>query len=337
MHKTFPFIALACALCLVIPVTGMHWFLPFKTPTQEQLNKKFFSAAQGDDTNTVKGFIEKGTNVCLSDDANNSQTALHYAAENGNVALMTFLLKHGANINARTILRERPLHLAVKNGHEGAVQALLEQKIPTTSNNKKALQEGFEEIALAPAVEIDATDLYGHTALHMCCKPHIAQLLIKNGASVQAKNNNDETPLHYAVCTNDGALVKLLIASGADVHAKDSKKNTPLLYATPKSDTFIILLAHGAFYDPIDQIDQKIIANASRLASLANIAFLINTLTNVGELIKIFPEEGAKEDTYLTYVARIFAYRHKKALSNLDETTCKDLARHACRFAYNSF
>jgi len=48
----------------------------------------------------------------------------------------------------------------------------------------------------------------------------IAELLIKHGADVNAKQENNITPLHLAAKNGQPAMLKLLIDNKADAHAK---------------------------------------------------------------------------------------------------------------------
>ena len=54
------------------------------------------------------------------------------------------------------------------------------------------------------------------------------RLLIEHGASVNAKNEWDNTPLHKASFKGHTDAMKLLIEHGADVYAKDKWDKTPL-------------------------------------------------------------------------------------------------------------
>lgn len=58
-------------------------------------------------------------------------------------------------------------------------------------------------------------------------------MLIAAGAKVNARKNDDETPLHYATRFNYGAIAKILIVTGADVNAPTRNRcgDTPLHFA----------------------------------------------------------------------------------------------------------
>lgn len=78
----------------------------------------------------------------------------------------------------------------------------------------------------------------------------IGELLIANGADVNAKNNVGSVALHSAAMRNSIALAKVLIASGADVNAKHVSGETPLHAATKRGTTHTeiveLLKEHGA-------------------------------------------------------------------------------------------
>jgi len=62
------------------------------------------------------------------------QTALHYACQSGDIAVVEFLIKCKANLNALTTSHELPLHFAVGHNHEDIVSLLLHHPVvvPTT-------------------------------------------------------------------------------------------------------------------------------------------------------------------------------------------------------------
>jgi ankyrin repeat protein len=81
-------------------------------------------------------------------------------------------------------------------------------------------------------------DTDGSTALHCAAwKGHfeIVRALLDAGASVHVHNKNDHwgtTPLHAAAHANQPAIAELLIQNGADINATDLEGRTPLAHTT---------------------------------------------------------------------------------------------------------
>jgi ankyrin repeat protein len=96
-----------------------------------------------------------------------------------------------------------------------------------------AAENGQVEIAkllIEGGAEIDASDHFGNTALHLSLRyPELVTLLLDGGAEVNAKNAFGNTPLHLAV--EDKRVVEILLAAGAEVNTKNGFDKTPLDYA----------------------------------------------------------------------------------------------------------
>ena len=54
-------------------------------------------------------------------------TPLHYAIDQGHINVVNFLIKNGANINAKTKSNSNPLHFASQNGNLEIVTLLVEK------------------------------------------------------------------------------------------------------------------------------------------------------------------------------------------------------------------
>ena len=63
------------------------------------------------------------------------RTLLHWAAEQSSTGLATFLISHGANVNAQQSDGSTPLLLAAKHGHHYLVQLLLKHDALVSPHN----------------------------------------------------------------------------------------------------------------------------------------------------------------------------------------------------------
>ncbi|KJK82711.1 hypothetical protein H634G_01848 [Metarhizium anisopliae BRIP 53293] len=63
----------------------------------------------------------------------------------------------------------------------------------------------------------------------------MAKLLLEGGANIEAKNNDDRTPLWWAADEGNEDVAKLLLDRGANIEVEDSKfGSTPLLQAAQR-------------------------------------------------------------------------------------------------------
>jgi ankyrin repeat protein len=157
--------------------------------------------------------VERGVDIAEKHPADSS-TALHLAALNGNCGIAAFLLENGADVNAVTTGRWRPLHFAVKtrNQDPSIIDLLIAHGAAVDARNR----EGKTPLLLAA--------LYGNT--------HLAPALLAHGADARAYDNKRVTLMHlftYLKNRNkDRKLAKSLLEYDPDVNATDLQGRTPL-------------------------------------------------------------------------------------------------------------
>jgi len=125
--------------------------------------------------------------------------------------------KNNTSINQYSIDGFTPLGLACFFGHIEIIKYLIE---------------------IEADLNIPSNNDFKVTPLHSACATsnlEIAELLLKNNANVNAKQQGNVTPLHSASHNGQIKLVRLLIEYGADINAKMKNGQTPLFMAKEKS------------------------------------------------------------------------------------------------------
>ncbi|KAG8200358.1 hypothetical protein JTE90_028540 [Oedothorax gibbosus] len=104
--------------------------------------------------------------------------------------------------------------------------------VPSVMLLEAAARNDVEEVRrlLMLGVSPDSTNEDGLTALHQCCiddSEPMLRLLLEFGASVNAKDSEQWTPLHAAATCGHLHLVACLVARGADLLAVNADGNMP--------------------------------------------------------------------------------------------------------------
>ena len=100
-------------------------------------------------------------------------------------------------------------------------------------------------------IDLETKDRDGRTLLiNAACYGRVKVLdyLLRRGADIHAKCDQEFTALHAAVLANDISCVKSLLEAGADVNAKNIYGNNPIMlgnYATDL-DIYRLLMQYGA-------------------------------------------------------------------------------------------
>ena len=178
-------------------------------------------AAKDGNIQALKQHLAAGTDVNAKND--DGVTPLIQAAYRGHKEIAELLIKKGANVNAKDHNGETPLDVA-----EGETADLLRKHGGKTSAWLKA----DESIHIA----VEA----GHIE---AVKKHLVA-----GTDVNVKTISSEfTPLDSAAYFGQTEIGELLIAEGADVNAKDHNGETPLDWSINQKYTSItdLLRKHG--------------------------------------------------------------------------------------------
>ncbi len=170
---------------LVVALTGLSLY---PSPVAD--------AAMKGDLAAVRALVAKGANV--SAPHGDGMTALHYAAQRGDSAMVTVLLRAKANVKAVTrIGGYTPLLVAAKTGNGAAVTALI--------------KAGSDANALTTS---------GASALHFAAgagDPVSVKALLDKGVNANLREKEwGQTPLMFAAALGRAEAIRVLIRGGAD-------------------------------------------------------------------------------------------------------------------------
>ena len=154
-------------------------------------------AARSGDLDEVRLLLRGGADVNAAQ--GDGMSALHWAAERGDMALMEVLLYAGAELEASTrIGHYRPLHIAARNGNVEVVIRLIEAGADINS----------------------VTDPSGSTPLHLAAlsgNGSVVRELVNAGADIDSREAEwQQTPLIFAASWNRLETVVTLLELGAD-------------------------------------------------------------------------------------------------------------------------
>jgi len=199
-----------------------------------------------------------------------AQDSIHTAAQLGNFEAVKNHLDNGTDINSRAGLNETPLDYTEESNNNLGIGGLPEDTLEIKAAKKEIADflrkrggkhssifeaakggdsEGIKEF-LAAGVDPDEKTgfTFGQTPLCVASTKEVAELLIAEGADVNAVVTNSGTPLHYAVERGYKEIAELLINKGANINFdKRGVAETPLDRAKryKQIETIALLRKHG--------------------------------------------------------------------------------------------
>ena len=200
--------------------------------------------------------LEQGVDINVQDE--NHETPLHTSSSYGHLQNVRLLLKLGANVMAKNVHGQIPLHRVSQcqyfsEENVDVTRLLLQQGTDVNSRDKNqatplhfASFRGHFEISLAlldHGADINARNADGQTPLHRVpmsiesrysgynCH-RVAELMLERGADVNAPDKFQATPLHFAYFMSNLDIARVLLDHGANIHAKNNQGQTPLHMAS---------------------------------------------------------------------------------------------------------
>jgi len=225
----------------------------------KELETKFYNAILAGDLEKVKSLIAQGLTLKGTTEAH-SQTPLHVAAYGGHAELVKYFLTvkdqdiGNPEIDAKDKAGWTALHCAASPGHLAICEYLLEMGAsPSATNNDKnttlhflARRNPLTTIISPKEFKKNKNKNQSPIVLEDSLYFKVMKTLIDKGASIDAQNNQGDTPLHQAVSAENEDGVKMLLKLRAAPHVTNSLGETPLQTAEKLQIAGIISLLREA-------------------------------------------------------------------------------------------
>lgn len=186
----------------------------------------------------AKTLVAHGARVDLAD--GEGRTPLHEAVRSGLTDTAAFLIEQGADVNAKSAAGETPLHAAVY--YSDLAELLLAKKADPNVRNKDGQTPlyaaihahrgwGVGLLVNTYKADVNLGDNRGTTPLGEAASrglPEVVEILLNNGAEMDAKGYLGKTPLSWAALAGSTNVVNILLARHADANSRDDEGKTPL-------------------------------------------------------------------------------------------------------------
>ncbi|KAL8765452.1 MAG: hypothetical protein Q9209_007479 [Squamulea sp. 1 TL-2023] len=212
-------------------------------------------AAQAGSVVEVEMLLNQGADIGAIH-RQSGRNALAVASHCGNGNVVELLLQHGADVDTRDGSSLCPLHLAAMRGHYGVVEQLLQEhaRVDEFGPNDEtplriASDKGYTEVVellIRAKAKVNTRDRKAmRTPLHRAAangNEAMADLLIRHGAHMEAKDGELMTPLHYACEAGNEKIVALMLNKKSNIEALGRLGMTPLVCAAAAGQVHVLEL-----------------------------------------------------------------------------------------------
>lgn len=305
-------------------VDYLEKLLPIRSPKdghEHTLEAALQEAARAGNLLTVEYFAKECINWTWKD--SEERTIPHAAAIiGGKVDILKHVINERVlNIDAKDKDGSSPLMIATKLNHALLVEELCKQGADVTLNDTEgdtALHHGISKDPgiVACLLQHRANPIKPNsrkqTPLHLACQLGNLNILtqlvqgLKDGETVNIRNEEGETPLHIAVVCGNSSVVNYILEMGANPLIKDNKDQKPIDLAAANGhlDVFQVL------YQCSDlSTNEELVTQSCSMGQLLVVRFLLIKTKDTNFLIKdVSPLSVAAEKGY-TEIVRLLLRR----------------------------
>ncbi|XP_076285931.1 transient receptor potential cation channel subfamily A member 1-like [Lasioglossum baleicum] len=179
----------------------------------------------------VEDLLKNGADINALDNMYFGNSFLHMAVKTKQVQMVKLLINYGANVNVKDSQGETPIVNAIQNRDKKMIELLLTNGVDikedpkvlraaVENGNLKIVEDILMEGADVNMLLIANSSIGRFLPLHkavMQRQLEMANVLIKYGANVNAKDSDGATPIFYAINKMDTEMIELLLINGADI------------------------------------------------------------------------------------------------------------------------
>ncbi|XP_014234507.1 uncharacterized protein LOC106657483 [Trichogramma pretiosum] len=236
-------------------------------------------------------FLQYGANVNAKN--RDGKCPLFFAIEFENTKIAKLLLKHEATIvNSKTNHGITPLHEAITQRAEKNVQLLLDYGADVNAKDiygntplhiaarlnylDERTMDRIVKLLVDKGADVNDDTMAGETAFHFAIingNEKLVRLFLKYGANVNKKNHDGKSSLHFAIQYSNKNIVKLLLDRGAriDDRTNDGKLSLHVAVAVEDENMIKVLLEYNADVNAIDRSGKTPLSLAFEVAYMRSI------------------------------------------------------------------
>ncbi len=284
----------------------------------DELNRQILDAARNGDSDLIIRLLRDGANLEARDQTGSTPLAL--AVDFGHPQTAELLLAKGASMAGADLTRDDAFVDAARSGLVHRTEFLLKRN----STPRLATEALFALAMFAPALVKIAVDPKALPAPQGRMPPistsQTIDLLLANGASIEARDVDGATPLIRAAGVGNLDAVKVLLDRGANLEAKDGNGRTALISAAcecasidmPETvDVLKLLVAKKAHVNAKDKEGETALMAAAGSGETSNVLFLLDSRAQIDA-------KGHDGNTALMLAAAAGPYNAVRALETTD-------------------